>query len=753
MEAVQNQSVHNTKSNSTVSCINETDTDELSKEKDELLFGVEEDGEDEDVLSDDSLRLRLSDDEDAEQEDITKNYTNISEFKSPNKNIEPSKDIITEENSSVDPQQVVEEAAKSVAEELTLKEAPNSEIKSNGRQKRKSAKNAEKMIRKKYLDSDSDSIDSDSDSEESIIASSYKLNQKISSASSVSLKRNCPDYEESVVFNGTVKKAKMNAKSEKVNTTKNITKLTFVEKFCQRNIKEKLPKLTQEQLEELLIQKIVETMTMRSEIGLLREQARLSEKNQESTRLKLQQLMKQVKDFEMVLNRNAADRRINPDKVVTPIKINRSVGLQVNFVTEHGMQNLRQIQQTSQQKIANTPTTSVSTPVSESNNSTASSSPRRGIKIRSPRRSEVSMTPSTPTISQSSTQTSPLISTVTPAALVVAKPLDTQQTLTLPSQTSTIQQILTGNMPQQQVQSQAYVLNGKISNQINRPNTALISAKSRNNDLIDLTDEEEKNKSAKISVASTPALIEQQLPTTVTTKPVQCFSRVIQTIPTNVAITTQAASIRLVQPNQSTPTATIVNGAPPRLAYVMQSSVGARQLLITSNANQQIRPITTCRVTTSFPTMTYKTGTSTIANGTVRVLTTPAVSNVQINKHPAPLPDTPNYGITPGWKLPPPAPSLKMTKVPNGIVLSWNMQLTDKYADIASYQLYAYQEVTGVTPSTSLWKKVGDVRALPLPMACTLTQFSEGNNYYFAVRAVDTHSRKGQYSIPGNISL
>jgi len=50
------------------------------------------------------------------------------------------------------------------------------------------------------------------------------------------------------------------------------------------------------------------------------------------------------------------------------------------------------------------------------------------------------------------------------------------------------------------------------------------------------------------------------------------------------------------------------------------------------------------------------------------------------------------------------------------------MNLSDKYADIASYQLYAYQEVAGVNPNTSLWKKVGDVRALPLPMACTLTQ-------------------------------
>lgn len=63
-----------------------------------------------------------------------------------------------------------------------------------------------------------------------------------------------------------------------------------------------------------------------------------------------------------------------------------------------------------------------------------------------------------------------------------------------------------------------------------------------------------------------------------------------------------------------------------------------------------------------------------------------------------------------------------------GIVLSWNMTLSDEYADIVSYQLYAYQEVSGVIPHTTLWKKVGDVRALPLPMACTLTQVNNNNN-------------------------
>ncbi|KAL6267572.1 hypothetical protein P5V15_000646 [Pogonomyrmex californicus] len=621
-------------------------------------------------------------------------------------------------------------------------EEDKQEKKESGRQKRKTAKNAEELIRKRYLNSGSDS----SDSAERIVTGIKKVKQGISTLSP-SLKRNCMEKE---VLNGNIKKTKMNTNSEENN---DITQLSFVEKFFRRDSKGELPKLTQEELEELLIQKIVETIAMRSEIGQLREQARISERYQEVTRVKLQQLMKQVKDFEMVLNRNAIDRRANPDKTIAPIKINRSVGLQVNFITEHGIQNLRQVQQTMLKPAAN-PSSSGSSSSVEANNNVANSK-RSGIKTRSPR--SIATTTTAPTVTQNqSVPMPPLIPTVTPAALVVAKPLESPHTLTLSNQPASIINKPILPAPQQQIQTQphqAIVLNGKIQNQVNRPTP--IAPKPRSSDLIDLTDEEEKNKSNVKVTTTTTAMIEQQLNATKSGQ----FQRVIQTIPTNVAITTQPTSIKVITSNQQSTPTLVSNMNPPRLAYLMPSTTGSpRQVLIASNTNQQvqIRPVATSPMNSNrpqFSSVNYKTGIQTLANGPVRVITTPVLSNIQISKHPAPLPDTPNYATTPGWKLPPPAPSLKISKVSNGIVLSWNMNLTDKYADIASYQLYAYQEVAGMNPSTSLWKKVGDVRALPLPMACTLTQFSEGNNYYFAVRAVDTHSRKGQYSIPGNISL
>ncbi|XP_072512914.1 activating transcription factor 7-interacting protein 1 isoform X2 [Salminus brasiliensis] len=128
----------------------------------------------------------------------------------------------------------------------------------------------------------------------------------------------------------------------------------------------------------------------------------------------------------------------------------------------------------------------------------------------------------------------------------------------------------------------------------------------------------------------------------------------------------------------------------------------------------------------------------------------------------APLPPLP-LAPTPPTRLPPEAshtsppqqPQLKLARVQsqNGIVLSWCVAETDRNcAAVDSYHLYAYhqdhQGTAAGAVSSQLWKKIGEVKALPLPMACTLTQFVSGSTYYFAVRAKDVYGRFGPFCEP-----
>lgn len=94
----------------------------------------------------------------------------------------------------------------------------------------------------------------------------------------------------------------------------------------------------------------------------------------------------------------------------------------------------------------------------------------------------------------------------------------------------------------------------------------------------------------------------------------------------------------------------------------------------------------------------------------------------------APLPTTPTVPNRPGWKKIPPRPVIKISKVNSGIIVSWFLEnlSPEQHANILSYQIYAYEQSANGPPLTENWRHVGDVKALALPMAVTLTQFQEG---------------------------
>ncbi|XP_003242338.1 activating transcription factor 7-interacting protein 1 [Acyrthosiphon pisum] len=124
-----------------------------------------------------------------------------------------------------------------------------------------------------------------------------------------------------------------------------------------------------------------------------------------------------------------------------------------------------------------------------------------------------------------------------------------------------------------------------------------------------------------------------------------------------------------------------------------------------------------------------------------------------------PVPGIPNQRSLSTWKGLPPAPHLTILKspevqnMPQALVLSWTMNVNGTIAEVISYQIYAYQETPDQPPNIDLWKKIGDVNALPLPMACSLTYLSNGQKYHFIVRAVDVYTRVGPFSTPESMYL
>lgn len=121
------------------------------------------------------------------------------------------------------------------------------------------------------------------------------------------------------------------------------------------------------------------------------------------------------------------------------------------------------------------------------------------------------------------------------------------------------------------------------------------------------------------------------------------------------------------------------------------------------------------------------------------------VNSKSPSKHPAPLPVLHVSSNIVGRRVLLPSPSIRISHSPEGVVLSWNITTNQDHPTVKKYYLYAYQ-VLNTPPSTSHWKRIGEVGALPPPMACTLNQFQPGSTYFLAICAVDVYDIPGLFS-------
>jgi hypothetical protein len=459
-------------------------------------------------------------------------------------------------------------------------------------------------------------------------------------------------------------------------------------------------RLTMHDLEEFCVQKICEVIVHKSELGDVHHQLKLQEQIIETMRREIQQLTKQARDLEIVNKKlmNDLKQQTATQKPLNPLKITRSVGLQVKF-----------------------------TPQCEAN-----------MKRRQP---NASITTQKVQIQQAAPPRGP-------RNIPNAVPPGPSRQITSPQKPQ--QQIVKPNTPllSQALQNRRVGVNdsaNKVTPQVMRTKPADPKSGAPSASVIDLTDEDDKKDKNKNSAL-------KMIPPKNITVP-------LRTSPLRVN-TTQGIRLTTSQGKVS-PITSVVTSSAPQVMYVVQSSpqnvltspLGSKAVVVNF---QSANGVLTSALNGSAVSVIPKQS-NTIQLKTVAPAKTLANNKLvkMPSKHPAPLPSPPVVRINPDKPLKPipPKPHLTIRKTDTGIILQWKMPYElDMYEIIASYQLYAYQE-TSALPSTDMWRKVGDVKALALPMACTLTQFADKNKYYFAVRPVDIHKRIGMFSDPEEISL
>ncbi|XP_069157931.1 activating transcription factor 7-interacting protein 1 isoform X11 [Procambarus clarkii] len=515
-----------------------------------------------------------------------------------------------------------------------------------------------------------------------------------------------------------------------------------------KQIKRRLQRLPRKELENMIMRQFSEKTLYQCELGKMKQLCEKLETTLESNRKKTAQFHKEIEDLRKVTNRLSAEHLSRKGQYVAPIRIKRSVGIQaaphiINKGIMHASGSgglIKTIAPRPSSLVGMIPTSSTQQSLITQGTVgiLAQSQPSIG---RPQAMNNMGGTTGLPTMATSA----PGLSTIRPTAGQMLMMTAAGAMQALPRATNAgVVNAATAVLPVAQgrvvraplggltsvVSATGTLLNGQRpmlvqSDKAVTGTTAALQTplSSRGSGVIDLTDEDEGTKRPTAMVPKPGTLV--KVPTSGTAQLLPLQAGGVGQVVLLPQMSGGQPTTALIVSQVSTGMTTLDSMTSPTVAQARIGSLGSH----TTNS----------RVMGSVVNTTHRTTTSTL----------PQANQM---RHPAQLPKTPFQQVGGLSKKLPPQPTLKLSHKDSSIVLSWTMSKTEDHETIASYQLYAYQE-GAAAPSPNLWKKVGSVKALELPMACTLTQFMPGHVYHFAVRAVDIKSRLGPFSEPRSIRL
>ncbi|XP_013111265.2 myb-like protein X [Stomoxys calcitrans] len=569
--------------------------------------------------------------------------------------------------------------------------------------------------------------------------------------------------------------------------------LGFLKKF-----RKSFDKMTKQDLEELVLQKVVEAIIHRSEFAEMRELIEKQEKIITTHRTRISELSKQFRDLEMVHNRVVKDIEQRNSQFIMPVKITRAVGLQVYIPNKKTV--MESPVSASSGPPASMPTVSPQRPTTSSQNNLTSPQRQYHSSTQATEvRNTQSNTVNTSAINSASLQRRGCAQKVTPIRPV---PSTNSSTASATSSSSAASTQVYRNSPNQnqQISSQPRILNKNASNapmgatsvsanastmqrqryMQSTPDSAQRLQHTQQNNVRPVNNTMSNQRVAPQQKLPTAPTAPQRRPDATTptgsggsTAALDNYMSTLSQLTggnTAVSITPakpkEKAVIDLTDEDETPSAPQQTNNAPAvqaqrRSLPVQSSNMNSTQQQYgrTAPPLTRIPPNSQMANTNKSRQMAMQGQKNSPYSSTIN--TPPGTSITRINvganaqgpqrvkySHPAPLPATPPQAFNPSWKLPPPRPTIRISNLDNGIVISWTMEeAMDRHAECVSYQIYAYQETSG-PPLVDSWRHVGDVKAMLLPMAVTLTQFQEGQRYFFAVRAVDCHQRYGPFSLP-----